>query len=154
MASLIDNLLIRVNEQKSCLEELLILSSAKRDLIVNNDIENLQKMTSAESAIVAKNQKLDKEREEIVKDIATVLAENAEELTLTRISELITNDEDKQNIIKARDEINTILIDLKRHNDQNNELINVSLDYIEFSMNVIRENDLMQNPKNIVDTKS
>ncbi|MCL2611106.1 MAG: flagellar protein FlgN [Defluviitaleaceae bacterium] len=154
MASLVDNLLNTVNEQKTCLEELLVLSQAKRDLIVNNDIENLQKMTAAESAIVAKNQKLDREREEIVKDIATVLAENSEELTLTKISELITDDNDKQKLISARDGIEEILKDLKRQNDQNHELITVSLDYIEFSMNVLRENDLMQNPKNIVDTKS
>ena len=154
MASLVDNLLNTVNEQKNCLGELLVLSEAKKDLIVNNDIENLQKMTAAESAIVAKNQKLDKEREEIVKDIATVLAENAEDLTLTKISELITDDKDKLKLINARDEIDEILQNLKRQNDQNHELITVSLDYIEFSMNVLRENDLMQNPKNIVDTRS
>ncbi|MCL1925122.1 MAG: flagellar protein FlgN [Defluviitaleaceae bacterium] len=153
MASLIEDLLYTLGEQKTCLEELLILSKAKRDLIVNNDIENLQSMTAAESAIVAKNQKLDKTREDITADIATVLAEDAKELTITKIAELINDDKDKESLTKARDELDGILKDLKRQNDQNHELINVSLDFIEFSMNVIRENDMLEGAKNILDTE-
>jgi len=152
MASLVDNLFIIVEKQKNCLEELLILSKAKKDLIVKNDIENLSKMTAAESTIVSRNTKLDKEREEIVLDIATVLAENSEELTLTKIITLINDEKDKNRLTLIKDELEQILKDLKKQNDQNNELIQVSLDNIEFSMNIIREVGDKTEPKRIVDT--
>lgn len=152
MASLIDNLFSVIDSQKNCLDELLILSRAKKDLIVKNDIENLGKITAAESSIVAKNTKLDKAREEITVDIATVLAENAKELTLTKIITLINDEKDKERLLKLKEEVEDILKNLKTQNEQNNELIQVSLDNIEFSMNVIREVGDKQEPRRIIDT--
>lgn len=164
MASLIEELLATLEEQKENYADLLVLSEEKINVIAKNDIEMLTKITKAESVIVGSNQKLDKKREECVKNIGIVLNHNPDELTLTKIANLINNLDEKSAILKIKDELEKILVSLKSKNEINNQLIESSLDYVDFSVNLMRQaakgevtlseiGEIKQDNKNLYDTK-
>lgn len=141
MASLVEELVSTLQAQQQNYSELLILTEEKTKVVKENDIVTLTQITAAETVIVGKNQKLDHKREEIVKNIGIVLGHEAEELTLTKIAELLTNEGEKTQILSLRDELKTTLQTLKTKNDENKSLIETSLDHIEFTVNLLRAQD-------------
>lgn len=146
MASLIEEIITTLNSQNTHYEEILILAEEKSKIIKNQDIETLQKVTSAETAIIGKIQKLEIKREEIVKNIAIVLNQKYEELTISKIAEIINNEDDKANLLEVKSKLKQTLETLKKKNELNKGLLQSSLDYVDFSVNVIRNgnNDPLQ----------
>ena len=138
MASLIHQLLEILNEQATRYEELLGLSEEKRDVVISNDVESLQKITHLENLIVSQNQKLERKRVAVTEDMATVLDQKADELTLSALIELLKDQEEQADLTAARDRIKKTLDALSEINTQNELLIKNALDYTEYSLNVIR----------------
>ena len=138
MPSLIEEFITTLEEEQQNYEELLILATEKANVIKNNDIEILQKLTSAETAILGKNQRLENKREGIVKNIGIVLNYDPAELTITKIAEIIENQAECGALIAVRDKLKITLEGLKQKNELNRGLIQSSLDYIEFSVNMLR----------------
>jgi len=138
MASLMEELIDTLKKQRHNYEELLILSEEKKSIIIKNDISTLQKVSAAENTIIGRNQRLENEREKCVKNIAIVLNTKSEELTITKIAELIKNQKEHDELIAIRDELKAILEELKTKNERNKLLIDSSLDYINFSVNIVR----------------
>jgi len=138
MAGMMDQLIDILGEQTIRYEELLGLSQEKRDVIIENDVEALQKINHLENIVVSQNQRLEKKRQAVVSDMAIVLGQKEEELTLTRLIELMEGKAEQQPLIDARDRIKTVLDELKDVNQQNGELVKNALEYIEFSTNLVR----------------
>ena len=138
MAGMMDQLIDILGEQTTRYEELLGLSQEKRDVIVDNDIEALQKINHLENIVVSQNQRLEKKRQALVADMAIVLGQKEEELTLTRMIELMEGKEEQQPLIDARDRIKTVLDELREVNKQNGQLVQNALEYIEYSNNLMR----------------
>ena len=161
MASLIEELIGTLQQQKNHYEELLILTEEKSKVVKENNIIVLQQITSAETIIVGKNQKLDTKREGIVKNIGIVLNYSPEDLTLTKIVELISDAGEKEQILTLRDELKEILEALKVKNSENQALIETSLDHIEFTVNLLRSqgatglsaDGTLENNKNMFDAR-
>ncbi len=137
MASLIESLINILKDQSINYEQLLIISKEKRNCIINNDINDLKDIISAENNIIGKNQKLEIKREKIISDISNVLNQERESLTLTKILELIKNQKEYSTLLEVKNNLRNILDDLKYYNDQNKLLIESSLEYIDFSINVV-----------------
>jgi flagellar biosynthesis/type III secretory pathway chaperone len=138
MASLVEELITILKQQKQSYDELLILSNEKKSIILKNDIDTLQKITAAESTIVGRNQKLDQKREECVKNIGTVINRNPKELTITELAIVLKAQNETEELIRLRDGLKIVLEELKLKNDQNRQLLESSLDYVNFSVNLIR----------------
>ena len=138
MAGMMDQLVEILTEQTDRYEELLGLALEKRDVIIANDIESLQKINHLENLVVSQNQKLEKKRMALVADMALVLDEKEANLTMDRMIELMKGKEEEQPLTKARDRIKSVLQELREVNDQNGQLIQNALEYIEFSTNLIR----------------
>ncbi|MCL1995496.1 MAG: flagellar protein FlgN [Defluviitaleaceae bacterium] len=152
MASLIEELITTLQKQQVHFNEMLILSEEKANVIAKNNIETLQQITAAETAIIGKNQRLDQKREEIVKNIGIVLNEDHTKLTITKISQIIKIDAESKQLIEIRDKLKETLDALKQQNDINATLIQGSLDYIDFSVNLMREGGL--DPQNLTPAKN
>lgn len=135
-----DQLLEIMGEQANRYEELLGLALEKRDVIIANDIESLQKINHLENILVSQNQKLEKKRQSIVADMAMVLNQKENDLTLTKLIELMKDQEEHQSLVDLRDNFKKILDELKQVNQQNGELVQHALEYIEYSTNVMRSN--------------
>lgn len=138
MAGMMEQLVEILAEQSERYEELLGLSLEKRDVIIANDVESLQKINHLENLIISQNQKLEKKRQDLVADMAIVLNETEESLTMTRMIELMKGKEEEQMLTEARDRIKKILDELREVNQQNGDLVQNALEYIEYSTNLMR----------------
>lgn len=138
MAGLINELLDILHEQAQRCEELLGLSQEKRGVIIANDVESLQKITHLENLIVSQNQKLERKRTAVLKDIATVLNKKENELTLSVLAELMQGQEEQSAIVEVGERLRRTLHELSDVNAHNASLIQNALDYIDYSLNVIR----------------
>ena len=138
MPSLIEEFITTLQDEHEHYEELLILANEKINIIRDNDADMLQQITAAETAILGKNQRLENKREEIVKNIGVVLNYDPAELTITKIAEIIESQAEHDDLIAVRDKLRDTLEELKQKNELNRGLIQSSLDYIEFSVNMLR----------------
>lgn len=138
MAGMLEQLLDILGEQATRYEELLGLSKEKKDVIIANDIEQLQKINHLENLVISQNQKLEKKRQSIVEDMAIVLDQKESDLTLPKMIELLEGQEGHQALIDLQKRFKEVVDELKEVNKQNGELIQNALEYIEFSTNVIR----------------
>lgn len=138
MSTLIEDLVDTLEQQCVLYEELLLIAKEKRKVIINNDVELLKQMTSAEIVITNKTQKLEKKRMESVSDIALVLGKSEKDLTIYKIVDLVNTEEDKANISAVATRIRKVIDELKIENDNNGALIQSALEYIDFNLNVVR----------------
>ena len=138
MAGMINQLISLMNEQANRYEELLGLSREKKDAIIANNVDELQKITHLENLIVSQNQKLERKRLSVLKDIASVLNKNEAELTLTALIELMQDHDEQRELTAVGERIRNTLGELAEINAHNGSLIQNALDYIEFSLNIIR----------------
>ena len=138
MASLMENLISVLEEEGKVYEELLELSMKKTPIIVNGDLEGLQKITDEEQMIVAKINRLDTKREEVTKDIANVLNRDVTKLKLADIIQMLSARPVEQNkLAAAHDRLKTVVGQMTRVNEQNRELIKSSLEMVEFDLNLL-----------------
>jgi flagellar biosynthesis/type III secretory pathway chaperone len=145
MAGMINQLLDVLTEQSQRYEELLALSLEKRDAIVKDDLELLQKITRFEHLLVSQNQKLERKRQELMKDISDVMGKSVEDLTLSALAELMKEQDVQAGLVEAGEKIRATLEQLSEANDLNATLIQNALEYIEYSMNVMKTS-MNQNP--------
>jgi len=119
MAGLINELLTVLNEQAENYENLLALSHEKNQVLVQNDVKSLQKITNVENIIVGNNQKLEKRRTKIIKDISTVLGKAEADMTLTLLSEMIKDQDEHPALVEVSGRLRATVDSLKEINETN-----------------------------------
>lgn len=140
MAGLMEQLTDILKQQAELYDRLIQTSTEKRQIIVENDIEGLQRITAVENVTVGRLQKLDKNRVSIMNEIAIVLNIRDKNYTLTDLAVIIKPNapEEYELLAGLIDATREKLSELKKSNDQNAVLIKNSLDYIDFSVNMMR----------------
>ena len=139
MASLIDELITILSKENKEYQDLVILSKEKTNVIVKGDIEYLQKITEAEQSFIGRITKLEKERMENVEEIAKVLCRDAKTLTVRDIIEVLKGQlEAKEKLAKVYDEIKNTISQLTALNEMNKNLIDQSLELIDFDLNLLQ----------------
>lgn len=144
MATLIDELTGILDEQIKLYEDVLAIGKEKKNVIIKNDMETLAKMNTVESSIVNRINRLEKQRLITIKDMCDVLSIKPEDFTLKQLADTLTVEEDKQKILDIRDKLNQIMAELATVNSINTALIESSLEYIEFSLNLYKSANQMQ----------
>ena len=139
MASLMENLINVLEEEAKAYEELLELSMKKTPIIVGGDLEGLQRITDEEQIVVARINRLDAKREEVTRDIANVLNKDVTKLKLVDIIQMLSQRpvEQKQ-LAAAHDKLKEVVGQMTRINEQNRDLIQSSLEMVEFDLNLIQ----------------
>ena len=138
MASLIDQLIGILKDQASHYENLLGLSQEKKDAIIQNDLGTLNKITSLENILIGQNQRLEKQRIAVTGDIAAVMNLERETVNLSVLLDRLRETESHPRLLAAAERIRAVVPALKDANEQNKTLIGNSLEFIEYSMNVIQ----------------
>ncbi|WP_341875778.1 flagellar protein FlgN [Defluviitalea saccharophila] len=139
MAGLIYDLIKVLEEETLCYRNLLEMSKEKTDILVAGDTAALQELTKKEQAVVSKTARLEKNREQVIEDIALVLNEDKKSLTISKLLERLKNSgEESQRLKKVQLEMQNVLDDLKRSNEQNRLLLNQSMEMIDFTINAIQ----------------
>jgi flagellar biosynthesis/type III secretory pathway chaperone len=138
MAGLISDLVNILNEQAEAYEELTIIANRKKEYIIRNEADEIRSVAGRESELIGKSQKLDKKRDLVSNDIAEVLNINAADVQLTLLLDIIKDQPGCAELKQASDRIRIAVEHLKYANENNKMLLENALEYIEYSLNVIR----------------
>lgn len=134
-----ENLIIVLEQENREYLGLIELSTAKTATIVAGNIEELTKITDEEQSVVSKIMKLEKQREETIKDIANVLNKDVTTLTLTNIIKMLGNrPEEQEKLDLVHKTLKDTLSNMVRVNQQNKLLIESSLELVEFDLNILK----------------
>lgn len=139
MASLMENLIDVLDRECNEYEGLLDVSQRKTPIIVSGNLENLQKITDEEQALVSRINNLERRRTEVTADIATVLNKDVTKLTLTNLIDMLAARPEEQGaLIRAHDRLHQTVRALKRVNEQNGVLLKDALEMVEFEISLLQ----------------
>jgi flagellar biosynthesis/type III secretory pathway chaperone len=139
VASLINNLIDILDEISSEYENLLGLSMKKTPVIITGDLNQLAVITDEEQLIVSKINKLDQKRQETMKEIADVINKDVSELDLMVVIGFMgPKPEEQQKLAVVHDKLKSVVMNVARINEQNGELIQESLEMVQFEMNLLQ----------------
>ncbi|MBR3518310.1 MAG: flagellar protein FlgN [Lachnospiraceae bacterium] len=138
MASLMENIVEVLEKENAEYQTLIKLSEEKTPIIIKGDLENLNRITEAEQVIVARIQKLEKERMSTMKDISEVTNFKAD----IKLGDLITmmdkHPEEQKKLKDLHDRLKETMNRMKRVNEQNRDLLQNSLEMVQFEMNLLQ----------------
>ncbi len=139
MASLIEELIDTLNKENSEYEKLLELSRRKSAVIVSRDIPALEKITDDEQNVMTTIGKLDAKREQVTRDIADVINKDVESLKLSVLIDLLSKQPDEQRRLSViHDKLKVTVESVRTINESNRQLIEQSLEMVDFDLNMIR----------------
>lgn len=139
MASLIEELITTLDKENSEYEKLLELSKKKGAVIVSRDIAALEAITDEEQNIVTDIGILDSKRAEVTKDIANVLNKDVESLKISVLIDLLKKTPREQKMLsEVHDKLKNTVASVRTLNESNKQLIDQSLEMVEFDLNMIK----------------
>ncbi len=139
MASLIENLIVVLEDISLEYENLLGLSMKKTPVIVAGDLNQLAQITDEEQSVVSKINRLEHTMESTLKDIADVINKDVKDLKLTAIIRFLeTRPSEQQKLAAVHDRLQTAVANVVKINEQNGELIESALEMVEFDMNILQ----------------
>ncbi len=139
MASLMENLIVILEKEITEYKTLLELSERKTPVIVKGELSVLRKITDDEQEVVGRLTHLERERSEVMKDIANVLNKDVDTLKLQALIRILEGRPAEQKRLSlARDGLSEAVRAVSRINEQNRALIEQQLEMVEFDMNIIK----------------
>ncbi len=139
MASLIEVLIDTLNKENEEYGKLLELSRRKSAVIVSRDIPALEKITDDEQTVVTAISNLDSKRAEVTRDIADVLNKDVDSLKLSVLIDLLAKQPKEQKALAAvHDKLKVTVDSVRAINESNKQLIEQSLEMVEFDLNMAR----------------
>ena len=139
MASLIEELIETLNKENDEYGKLLELSKRKSAVIVSRDISALEKITDDEQSVMTVIGNLDAKRAQVTRDIADVINKDVETLKLSVLIDLLGKQPDEQRALsEVHDKLKVTVDNVRQINESNRQLIDQSLEMVEFDLNMIR----------------
>lgn len=132
-------------------KRLLELAEAKREVVIRDQIEELMKITAEENAIVREISKLElASRRSLAEAGESIGVKLSEEHSLSDLLQALPDGSERRLLAEERQKLVQTLVQLQEINELNRQLIQQSLDYINFNLDLLTdapEQDLMyQNP--------
>jgi flagellar biosynthesis/type III secretory pathway chaperone len=120
-------------------DKLLALSMRKTPVIVSGDLTKLQQITDEEQIVVGSISHLERQREEVTKDIANVLNKDVAELKLSHFIYMLGGRPQEQKpLAQAHDRLKNCAEKLRSVNEQNRELLTGALELVDFDMQILQ----------------
>jgi len=139
VASLIEELIETLNKENEEYGKLLELSRQKSAVIVERNIPALEKITDDEQNVMTTIGKLDAKRDQVTRDIADVINKDAETLKLSVLIDLLSKQPDEQRrLSEIHDKLKVTVGNVRTINESNRQLIEQSLEMVDFDLNMIR----------------
>lgn len=139
MASLMEELIDTLSKERDIYQILIPVSERKTTVLVKGDLKELQKVTEEEQRLLDEVYAIDKRREKIIANMGVVLNKDPKELNLTTLAKLMAKQpEEKKMLSQLHDSLQKVMSRLVAANERNKELIEESLEMIEFNMNYIQ----------------
>jgi|LSQX01.3.fsa_nt_gb flagellar biosynthesis/type III secretory pathway chaperone len=132
----VNELINVLDEEARAYEDILMISKNKTDIIIEGKVSELESVTRLEQSLVLKMGKLETLRETLVSEISKELNINKENMSISEIMKHF----DGEQALKLQAHKNSLtdtLKELKNTNELNSKLIKNSLEYINFSVNLL-----------------
>ena len=120
-------------------KQLLELSRCKRDILVTVQTKELEALTRQEELLIIKLGKLDQERQVVLTDIAAAYSVNREDLTIKKLGKMADLPVSAK-IEALGEEFTQITQKLTDVNKLNTRLIQQSLDFVNYNLNILTQN--------------
>lgn len=145
MASLMEELISTLSQEKDLYLALLPIAEEKTKAIVANNLEDLQRITDKEQETVDRVATLERKRAEVINNMGIVLGRKPEELTLTELIKVAEKQPKVQaDLRELKDALGKSVRRLADLNERNRALIQQSLEMIEFNMNLLQSTRMVQ----------
>lgn len=139
MASLIDDLTAVLQQEKEIYQKLIPVSERKTEILIQGDLKLLQEVTDEEQSLLDQAMALEHHREEVIANMGMVLNREPKELDLSGLIALLAKQpEEKKRLEHLHDDLRRTMQRLVDVNVKNKNLIENSLEMIEFNMNFIQ----------------
>ncbi|MBD8498251.1 flagellar protein FlgN [Paenibacillus arenosi] len=119
-------------------EQLLEIAEQKKGVITRNDVQALASLTSKENRILKLVTEADDER--VAASLAFVQEKGIRSnlrLTVSELSRLVFQPEERLQLQEAQQTLNGLLNRLKEENQFIRELLQQSLDFVDYSLNIM-----------------
>ena len=134
-----ENLIDVLDSENAQYEKLVTLAEGKTSAIVAGDIENLGKIMEEEQEIVGRIQRMEKERDKFLADIANVVNRDVETLKLIDLIQMLDKMPDQQQKLETvQKRLGATITSLREVNDKNQMLLTDRLEMVDFNLNMIR----------------
>jgi len=145
LASLMEELLSTLSQEKELYLALLPIAEEKTKAIVANNLDELQEITNREQMAVGRIGNLERKRNEVIQNMGIVLGRKPQELTLTELIKITEKQpKDQAALRELKDALGVAVKKLADVNERNNVLIKHSLDMIQFNMNLLQSTRMVQ----------
>jgi len=139
VASLMDELLLTMEGERSQYEKLISLNGEKKDSIIHKKLDVLEAVTIQEQAIADSLCALEKKRLSIMKNIAAVMGHEGEEVTVSwMISNLSNQPVEQKKLTEAKDKLVKAADDVQILNFQTQNLLKQAIEMVEFDITLIK----------------
>ena len=139
MACLVEELINVLAEEESIYKKLTEYGEKKRQIIIDADIPELEKLTDLEQQ--ASDELLTKSNKQIalLGDIATVLGKTDEKMTVTRLIGYLDKQPDIQSkLTETRDSLLDTADQMQKINDLNSQLLAQAIEMTEFDITLFK----------------
>ena len=139
MASLMDDLLGVLESEEKGYRELIALAQDKRQIIIDADITRLEEITEKEQVIADMLHNQELKRVAVLSDMAVVLGQNAEELTVEKMIDILSRQpEEQEKLMDCRMRLRAALDEMKKWNEQKQVLLQNALEMVEFDLTLFK----------------
>jgi flagellar biosynthesis/type III secretory pathway chaperone len=131
----VDRLIHTLQQLDDHHREMIDIANEKKQAIIKDDVNGIIQIMNQESRILKKIEISEAERivacNQLLKDRGIKSQLN---LTITELTRLVFDPEEKQKLQQAQLQLSTTLAEVKQINDLNQQLIQQSLNFLEFSL--------------------
>lgn len=126
-----------MRQQLELYGQLLETAEHKTPVLVANDIERLNAILTKERKLVQQAEELELRRIMLTNTYFSRLSLRLRSGKLSDMIRTVNHPEEKQQLIVIQSELAARLAELQRRNDHNQQLIRQSLDFIEYSLELV-----------------
>ncbi|HZK28463.1 MAG TPA: flagellar protein FlgN [Thermoclostridium sp.] len=110
----------------------------KKNVIINGDVESLQATVVKEQRYINELNKLVEAADKIIAHIAKITGKKCEDINISYLIGIAPAKEAKK-LSSKRDELNRLIEQIREKNELNQKLINNSIEYVNFSLNLLTQ---------------
>lgn len=131
--------LIAVLEKLSGIhEELIGLADRKREALIHNQVDEVSAIVNKETKLMRTvGECLQEQQSATVDFFRTKGFQPTREVTVTELSRIVTDPKEKEALLTARDQLTKAIGMLQKKNELNQQLIEQSLAFINYSIDVV-----------------
>jgi len=135
-ANIITELVAVLQKETKIYENILEISKNKTNIIIEGKVAELENIVKLEQMLVLQLGKLETAREELIEKISSQVDLKPSDITITKLMDYVSGGQ-IDDLKNCQQNMAEVLKELNGVNDLNSRLVKNSLDYINFSINLL-----------------